>query len=185
MLLNGAAFWLRSANHFPHALRPNDPVLARRFLALAREGNVAATRSHTAPFSETWLQAADEIGMAVSNEGTWLWLMLEDDPPSDELLQEWSDEFLSLVRKHRNHPSTVLWTVNNEMKFETSDKPWPDRLLRKWKVLSTMMKAIRAADPTRPIVCDSSYCRKSIGTEYEDLVVRDGFDDGDIDDAHR
>jgi len=144
-----------------------------------------ATRSHTAPFSKTWLQAADEVGMAVSFEGTWPWLMLEGEPPSDELLQEWSDEFLSLIRKHRNHPSIVLWTVNNEMKFETIDKPHPDLLQRKWKVLSAMVKAMRAADPTRPIVCDSSYCRKSIGTEYENLLVRDGFDDGDIDDAHR
>jgi hypothetical protein len=185
LLLNGKPFWLRGANHFPHALRPNDAALARRFLTLAREGNVAATRSHTAPFSETWLQAADEVGMAVSYEGTWPWLMLEGDPPSDELLQEWSDEFLSLIRKHRNHPSIVLWTVNNEMKFETSNKLRPDRLLRKWKVLSTVVKAMRVADPTRPIVCDSSYCRKSIGTEYENLVVRNGFDDGDIDDAHR
>lgn len=185
LLLNGKPFWLRGANHFPHALRPNDAELARRFLQLAREGNVVATRSHTAPFSETWLQAADEVGMAVSFEGTWPWLMLEGDPPSDELLQTWSSEFLSLIRKHRNHPAIILWTVNNEMKFESADRAQPDRLRRKWEILSQTVKAMRAADPTRPVVCDSSYCRKSIGTSYEDLVKPSGFDDGDIDDAHR
>jgi len=183
--LNGKPFWLRGADHFPHALRPNDSVLARRFLQLARAGNVVATRTHTAPFSETWLQAADEVGMAVSFEGTWPWLMLTGEPPSDELLQDWSVEFLSLIRKHRNHPSIVLWTVNNEMKFEIFDRARPERLEHKWRILSDMVKAMRVVDPTRPIVCDSSYCRKSIGAEYEDVVVRNGFDDGDIDDTHR
>jgi hypothetical protein len=184
LYLNGQPFWLRGADHFPHALRPNDSVLARRFMQLARDGNVVATRSHTAPFSETWLQAADEIGMAVSFEGTWPWLMLEGEPPSEELLQEWSNEFLALIHKFRSHPSIVLWTVNNEMKFEMFDKARPDLLKRKWKILSDTVKSIRAADPTRPIVCDSSYCRKQIGADYENLVRPNGFDDGDIDDAH-
>jgi beta-galactosidase len=183
--LNGKPFWLRGANHFPHALRPNDAALAREFMEFARAGNVVATRSHTAPFSDTWLRAADEIGMAVSFEGTWPWLMLEGDPPSDELLNVWSSEFLSLIRKHRNHPSIVLWTVNNEMKFEMIDRASPERLRRKWEILSATVQSMRAADPTRPIVCDSSYCRKSIGAEYENLVAPNGFDDGDIDDSHR
>lgn len=185
LYLNGQPYWLRGANHFPHALRPNDAALARRFMQLARDGNVAATRSHTAPFSETWLRAADEIGMTVSFEGTWPWLMLTGEPPSQELLQHWSSEFLSLIRKHRNHPSIVLWTVNNEMKFEMLDKKRPDLLERKWRILSATVKSIRATDSTRPIVCDSSYCRKEIGPEYEDLVRPNDFDDGDIDDAHR
>lgn len=183
--LNGKPFWLRGADHFPHAIRPNDAALARRFMQLAREGNVVATRSHTAPFTETWLQAADEAGIAVSFEGTWPWLMLEGEPPSDELIEDWSKEFLALVRKHRNHPSIVFWTVNNEMKFETLDRSRPALLQGKWEILSTMVKALRTADPTRPIVCDSSYTRKSIGSEYENLVLPEGYDDGDIDDAHR
>jgi beta-galactosidase len=120
-LLNGKPFWLRGANHFPHALRPNDGELARRFMQLAREGNVLATRSHTAPFTDTWLNAADEVGMAVSYEGTWPWLMLEGDLPEPDLLHVWKAEFASLLRRHRNHPSIVMWTVNNEMKFEFMD----------------------------------------------------------------
>jgi beta-galactosidase/beta-glucuronidase len=119
-LLNGKPFLLRGANHFPHALRPNDTKLAHRFMKLAKEGNVVATRSHTAPFTNTWLEAADENGMLVSYEGTWPWLMLKGEPPGDELLKQWKDEFLSLIRKHRNHPSIVMWTVNNENEVPSS-----------------------------------------------------------------
>lgn len=183
--LNGKPFWLRGGNHFPHAIRPNDAALAKRFMQLAREGNVVATRSHTAPFTETWLQAADEAGIMVSFEGTWPWLMLEGAPPDSQLLEEWSSEFLALIRKARNHPSVVMWTVNNEMKFEEFDRSRPALLGAKWKILSNTVKAIRAIDPTRPVICDSSYCRKSVGKEYEDLIQPNEYDDGDIDDAHR
>lgn len=184
LLLNGKPFWLRGANHFPHALRPNDGALAHRFMKLAKDGNVVATRSHTAPFSRTWLEAADEIGMAVSFEGTWPWLMLRGGAPTDELIRQWQDEFISLIRQYRNHPSIIIWTVNNEMKFAASDQKNPEQLRQKWEILTRAMKAMRKTDPSRPIVCDSSYCRKGVQKEYDAVIRPNGFDDGDIDDAH-
>jgi len=154
-------------------------------MQLAKAGNVVATRSHTVPYSSRWLEAADEAGMAVSYEGTWPWLMLEGNLPSEDLLSVWKSEFLSLIHKHRNHPSVILWTVNNEMKFEVFERKNPNVLREKWEVLSDMVGAMRKMDPTRPIVCDSSYCREEIGAEYENLVRLSTFDDGDIDDAHK
>ena len=185
LMLNGKPLWLRGGDHFPNSLKPNDATLAREFIRLAREGNVHATRSHTVPYNETWLAAADEGGMAVSYEGTWPWLMLEGDPPSSDLLRVWKEEFASLIAKYRNHPSIVIWTVNNEMKFEHSDQRQPERLKKKWVILTDMIKTMRSIDPTRPIVCDSSYCRKEVAAEYENLIVPEKYDDGDIDDAHR
>lgn len=185
LLLNGKPFWLRGADHFPHGLRPNDESLAHRFIQLAREGNVQVTRGHTVPFTETWLNAADEVGMAVSYEGTWPWLMLRGDPPAEDLLLEWRDEFASLITKYRNHPSIIIWSVNNEMKFESIDRDKPNLLKRKWAILTDMITTIRRIDPTRPVVCDSSYCRRSVAKEYEEIIQPNNFDDGDIDDAHR
>jgi len=185
LLLNGRPYWLRGANHFPHALRPNDSHLAERFMELAKSGNVTATRSHTAPFTRVWLEAADRAGMLVSFEGTWPWLMLEGDIPDEDLLRVWRAEFESLIRKYRNHPSIVIWTINNEMKFEVFDKKHPSLLHRKWEVLSSMVRRVRELDPSRPVICDSSYCRHDIGADYANVVEANRFDDGDIDDAHR
>ncbi|HWC58275.1 MAG TPA: glycoside hydrolase family 2 TIM barrel-domain containing protein, partial [Verrucomicrobiae bacterium] len=184
-LLNGQPYWLRGANPFPNTLRPNDAVLARRFIQIAREGNVRATRSHIVPFTTTWLDAADEEGMAVSYEGTWPWLMLTGEPPDQNLLKIWKDEFLSLIQEHRNHPSLVLWTVNNEMKFPVLDENDPVRLKKKWIILDDMIKAMRAADSTRPVVADSAYDRKEAAKGYRSTVKPNGFDDGDVDDVHR
>jgi len=184
-LLNGQPYWLRGANPFPNTLRPNDAKLARRFIQIAREGNVRVTRSHIVPFTTTWLDAADEEGMAVSYEGSWPWLMLNGDPPSEELLNVWKGEFLSLIREHRNHPSLILWTVNNEMKFPVLDADNPERLKKKWIILDDMIKAMRSADSTRPIVADSAYVRKEAARGYHTVVQPNKFDDGDVDDVHR
>jgi len=180
-LLNGHPFWLRGADPFPNTLCPNDATLAHRFMEMAHQGNVRATRTHIVPFTSTWLDAADEVGVAVSFEGTWPWLMLRGNPPGDELINDWRDEYLSLIEEYRNHPSIVLWTVNNEMKFESHA---PNPIKKKWTILSDTLKAMRKADPTRPIVADSSYVRKKALQGYETLVKPEGLDDGDVDDAH-
>lgn len=184
LLLNGHPFWLRGADPFPNALCPNDAALAHRFMQMARAGNVVATRSHIVPFTTTWLDAADEVGMAVSFEGTWPWLMLAGRPPGGELIDDWRDEYISLIKEYRNHPSIILWTVNNEMKFERFDQSNARMLKKKWTILDDTIKAMRETDPTRPIVADSSYVRKEAISGYRNLVEPEGLDDGDIDDVH-
>ena len=184
-LLNGHPYWLRGANPFPNTLRPNDGVLARHFMQIAHDGNVRVTRSHIVPFTSTWLDAADETGIAVSYEGTWPWLMIKGEPPSERLLKIWKEEFLSLIREYRNHPSIILWTVNNEMNFASFDENDPELLKKKWVVLNDMIKAIRQTDPTRPVVAYSNYTRRETAKGYRTVVQPNGFDDGDVDDAHR
>ncbi|MDR1282966.1 MAG: hypothetical protein LBK99_19410 [Opitutaceae bacterium] len=187
LLLNGKPCWLRGAGHFPHALRPNDPELARRFVQLAREGNVRATRFHVVPLTKTWAAETDRQGLLVSFEGIWPWLMLKGEPPARALLDIWHDDFAALVRKYRNHPSLVLWTINNEMKFYHFDHHDKALLRRKWTIVTRMIKTLRALDPTRPVVADSGYVRGQHREDYEN-IIRDAtppLDDGDVDDAHQ
>ena len=183
-LLNGKPYWLRGGNHTPAILRPNDGALARKFFELSHEGNVWLTRSHCQPFTEAWLDAADEIGMGVSYEGTWPWLMIKGEPPGPELIKLWQDEFIGLMRRYRNHPSVLLWTVNNEMNFARFDAKNTPLLKRKWQILDDAIKEMRRTDPTRPISAYSGYVREEAGTGYHAVVAPNAFDDGDIDDVH-
>ena len=181
--LNGRKYWLRGGNHIPFALRPNDRALADRFMQLMREGNVNSTRTHTTPWNELWVSAADRNGIAISFEGTWSWLMIHSTPiPDSETLDLWRTEWLQLMRKYRNHPSIFLWTVNNEMKFYDLDAD-KERAMEKFRIISDAVQQMRAVDPTRPISFDSNYTRRSglrrFGEEFLATV-----DDGDIDDQH-
>ena len=185
--LNGHPYWLRGANHFPHAARANDSALAHKFLKLARENSVNSGRLHVGPITETWAQAADEEGFLFSVEGIWPWLMIKQgEIPNQNLLDAWANDWASIVKKYRNHPSVGLWTVNNEMKFSIFDRGKKDILKKKWQVVDKMIKRMRAIDPTRPIVADSGYVRKEGSyQDYLDVVKANNLDDGDIDDIHR
>ncbi|HWV67218.1 glycoside hydrolase family 2 protein [Chitinophaga sp.] len=180
LYLNGRRYWLRGGNQTPFALAPNDTQLAERFYDLMKAGNMEVTRTHTSPYNENWLAAADRKGVGISFEGTWPWLMINSSMPDEQLISKWADEFISLLKKYRNHPSILFWTVNNEMKFYDND-PDPVRARLKMKIISEVVKRMRKTDGTRPICFDSNYKRneKKFGKDF----FRD-IDDGDIDDIH-
>jgi beta-galactosidase len=180
LYLNGKRYWLRGGNQTPLGLAPNDTLLADKFTKLMSAGNIMVTRTHTVPGTETWMDAFDANGIGVSYEGTWPWLFLSSSMPAQNLIGLWKDEFYDLLKKYRNHPSLLLWTVNNEMKFYDND-PDTERAKLKMKIISDVVKHMREIDPTRPVVFDSNYKRntKRFGADfYKDI------DDGDIDDSH-
>ncbi|MBM3414535.1 MAG: glycoside hydrolase family 2 [Bacteroidetes bacterium] len=179
--LNGKQYWLRGANHTPFALAPNDKDLANSFYQIMKAGNIDITRTHTAPYNELWMDAADENGIGVSFEGTWPWLMISSSMPDMSLIDLWADEFIGLLKKYRNHPSLLFWTVNNEMKFYDNEPDF-EVAKKKMKIISDVVKRMRAVDSTRPICFDSNYKRnkKKYGEAFFETI-----DDGDIDDDHK
>jgi hypothetical protein len=181
--LNGGPYWFGGANMPPSGLRPNDGALASRFFKLMHDGNLRITRAHGSPFTKPWADAADREGVAVSLEGTWPWLMINDSPiPDDALLEIWRAEMRDLVCALRNHPGIVMWTVGNEMhpgRGVEGSEQW----LKKWTILSDMIKEIRKLDPTRPVCAYSGYERDA--ELYEKFMKPNGLDDGDFDDPHQ
>lgn len=178
--LNGKRYWLRGGNQTPFALEPDSTALADKFFQLMKAGNIEVTRTHTAPYNERWMDAADRNGIGISYEGTWPWLFLSSSMPDTALISLWADEFMDLLKKYRNHPSLLLWTVNNEMKFYDND-PDPQRARLKMRIISEVVKRMRKTDPSRPICFDSNYHRnvKKFGQAFFNDI-----DDGDIDDVH-
>src|SRR5205823_1703372 len=181
LLLNGHPYWLRGANQLPYGKNPWDPRLARKLIQLMHDGNQRFTRTHATPWSEAWLDAADEIGLAVSVEGIRPWALAgraeEGAPdllPPPDMYRHWLDENADVIRRCRNHPSVFIWTVGNEMNLRDGGN------LEKWKLLSGVVKQTRELDPTRPVVATSSYFREQ--KQYEEDFKPNGIDDGDIDD---
>lgn len=183
LYLNGRRYWLRGGNHIPFALCPNDIELADRFMRLMREGNVNSTRTHTTPWNELWMSAADRNGIAVSFEGTWSWLMIHSTPiPDRSVLELWANEWLRVMDKFKNHPSLFFWTINNEMKFYDLDSD-EERAKEKFRIISDVVGRMRCLDPTRPISFDSNYTRHNGVNRFRKDFI-ETVDDGDIDDDH-
>lgn len=183
VIINGKPTWIRGANHLPGHIKPNDSKLAYKFMKFAIDHNVMATRTHCAPFSKAWMKAADEIGVMVSYEGTWPWLMLRGkDTPPRVAIDIWLDDMRRLFRANRNHPSIFMWTMNNEMKFLIYGTG--KSLKVKGSVLNDAMKVVRDLDSSRPIVADSSYFKKVSYLVPRLQLLFNKIDDGEIDDPH-
>lgn len=181
--LNGKPYWLRGANHLPFALAPNDNNLADTFMRLMQDGHIEVTRTHTSPWNKLWMNASDRNGIGVSYEGTWPWFMISNTPiPDEKFIEIWRKEFLSLVKKYRNHPSLLFWTMNNEMYFYDYDDNM-ERAKKKYRIISDVIKEMRKIDPTRPINFDSGFLFKGKRAKYGDEFLKT-VDSGDIDDRH-
>ena len=180
LYLNDMPYWLRGGNHTPFALAPNDSQLANSFYQIMKAGNIDITRTHTTPYNKLWIEAADINGIGISHEGTWPWLMIQQSMPDKVIIDMWAKEYLSLLKKYRNHPSILFWTINNEMKFYDNE-PNLERRKEKMTIISNVVKQMRKVDPTRPICFDSNY-RRDVAKQGEAFYK--SIDDGDIDDIH-
>ncbi|MBA2493451.1 MAG: hypothetical protein H0V31_01990 [Acidobacteria bacterium] len=176
--LNGKPYWLRGANQLPYGKNSWDTTLPRKLIRLMHDGNLRVTRTHATPWNEAWLDAADEIGLGVSVEGIRPWALagkIGATPP--DMFAHWLMENEDVVKRGRNHPSILLWTIGNEMLLRD------DKNLEKWKQLSEVVGQTRRLDPFRPVVADSTYKREA--DFYNETLKPNGIDDGDVDDIHR
>jgi hypothetical protein len=180
--LNNKPYWLRGGNATPMPNRPQDAALADRFTALMHEHGTRVSRTHSSAFNELWLTASDRNGVGISYEGTWPWLMLKGKIPPKELIAAWRNEQLALVRKYRNHPSILFWTVNNECYYV--DNQDPTVFAACMTELSDTIKGMRTLDPTRPICPDSGGTSGMMPPFWPQMQKEQGFDYGDIDDHH-
>jgi beta-galactosidase len=111
--------------------------LARFRLERLKEMGVNAYRtSHNPPATEL-LDAADEMGVLVMDETR----LFSSSPMALEHLA-------ALVRRDRNHPSVILWSIGNE-------EPEQGTALGH-RIARTMLRTVKALDASRPVTYASN-----------------------------
>lgn len=93
-----------------------NPVAIRRKLATLRTMGVNAIRtSHNMPAVE-FMEAADEMGFLILSEGFDMWEMAKTTYDYHRFFKEWAErDVASWVRRDRNHPSIIGWSIGNEI----------------------------------------------------------------------
>ena len=120
-----------------------DRAEERRIELLKANGFNAIRTSHNPP-SPAFLDACDRLGMLVVDEAFDCWERAKKQQDYHLYFKEWSDrDIASMVRRDRNHPSVVMWSVGNEIpeQFNTNAIPIQKRL----------REAVLSHDPTRLI----------------------------------
>ncbi len=117
---------------------PED-VWRRRFLLLEKMGCNAVRTSHN-PAAPEFYDLCDELGLMVMDEAFDGW----DRPKAKYdyglyFKDWWRKDLEAFVRRDRNHPSVVIWSIGNEV---------PRYTLEMQKKLYDLVKSL---DPTRPV----------------------------------
>jgi beta-galactosidase len=119
----------------------------RRFILLKQLGVNAIRFAHN-PHAPGVLDLCDRMGFLVIDEMYDKWETGWDGTENKAgFTDTWETDLANFIRRDRNHPSVVLWSVGNEV-VEQLENPakgaeWYDR----------MITLVRSCDPTRMVTC--------------------------------
>lgn len=139
-----------------------DKSAMRRQLHLMKEMGCNAVRtSHNAPAPEM-LDLCDEMGLLVWDECFDKWEGTSGRRPEQDLEEYVIRNLRQFVRRDRNHPSVVVWSISNEIwewdpdfKYGKPESEWWARSPEcQTKARNSLFAAaVRLEDPTRPVAC--------------------------------
>lgn len=147
--LNGKKIHFLATSYWP----PQQPVTREYIvgeLKAIRAMNAVAFRTHTQPWPRMWYEVADEIGVMMIPEGA-IWnddvAYRVDDP---KFWENYATHLRAMVRHLRNHPSVVMWSLENELYGTRINDNTPNEAQ-----LANLGKIVKQEDPTRPITYES------------------------------
>lgn len=90
-------------------------AMARKFRILRGMGVNALRTSHNMPAKEV-MDLADEMGFLVVSEAFDMWERSKTDYDYARFFKEWAKvDVASWIRRDRNHPSLIMWSIGNEI----------------------------------------------------------------------
>jgi beta-galactosidase len=120
-----------------------DRAEERKIEILKNAGFNAIRTSHNPP-SPALLDACDRLGMLVINEIFDMWEYPKKEQDYHQYFREWwQKDVESWVKRDRNHPSVIMWSIGNEI-HETFDTTG-------LRIATQLTGEIRRLDPTRAI----------------------------------
>lgn len=116
-----------------------------RKLKLHKENGYNAIRTSHNPPSTAFLETCDRLGLVVMEEAFDIWRMQKNFYDFTQYFDlEWETELAAMIRRDRNHPCVVMWSIGNEL-------PEQGGLSRGYETSAKLAAAARRLDHTRPI----------------------------------
>lgn len=144
-LLNGRRLKLQGVcNH--HDLGALGAAVNRRAierqLQILQEAGVNAIRTSHNPPAPELLDYCDRLGLVVMDEAFDMWRIPKVPNGYSKYYDEWSErDVRDMVRRDRNHPSIIMWSIGNEVPEQ--------RRADGWKEAKRLVSFFHQEDPTR------------------------------------
>lgn len=168
-LINGKPFYFHGVNKHEDAdVRGKGldwPLLVKDFNLLRWLGANAFRTSHY-PYAEEVMQLCDRYGIVVIDESPGVGIVLKESF-SNISLQHHLEVMEELVRRDKNHPAVVMWSVANE----------PASFLQPaGYYFKTLIAHTKALDPSRPVtfVTNTNY-EEDLGAPFVDVICVNSY----------
>ncbi|GIP26504.1 hypothetical protein J23TS9_16340 [Paenibacillus sp. J23TS9] len=146
-MLNGTPVNLRGDSwHFQGAIQQTHEYV-RNWYGMCKEAGVNCVRLHAEPYPTYYLDIADEMGMLIVDETAIYGSSKSMPADHPDYIANCKAHVSRLVERDRNHPSVIVWSLQNEMR-------WVDGRDTFKQHMPSMMNLIRKLDPTRPIIAE-------------------------------
>jgi beta-galactosidase len=133
----------------------------QRQLEILKSFGVNGIRTSHYPPDPELLDLADQMGFVVMDEAFDEWKASKTKYGYGRFFDEWSEpDLVSMLRRDRNHPSIVLWSVGNEIPEQGDTKTDPRPMVQR------LVDICHREDPTRMTTSALS---------FPDAAVRSGF----------
>lgn len=176
LFLNGQSVKLRGVNEHHDAgclgAAVPDDVIRRRFRILKEMGCNAIRVAHN-PASPTFLDLCDEMGFMVVEDAFDEWRDGKT-PFGYQLSWDmwWERDLSDMIRRDRNHPCIVMWSVGNEIKEVREGRP------EGLPIMAALREVCHREDPTRPMTCGCCNTRETLAAGYGPLMDVVGYNGG-------
>jgi beta-galactosidase len=129
------------------------PCMTRRYAwgwyTLAKDAHVNLVRPHAMPYPRYFYDMADEMGMLIMDESGIFGSHCNFNYDSEQFWDRNRAHVERLVRRDRNHPSVIGWSVANEVRcvlVSRAPLAYQEKIYDK---IFDLCKIARALDPTR------------------------------------
>ena len=147
-----------------------EAVWERRLLKLKAMGVNAIRTAHNPPAAEL-LDMCDRMGFLVMNEAFDEWTHGKVEFGYHQYFDEWGErDLVDFMRRDRNHPSVVLWSLGNEIGEQHA--PGGE------EVLAKLVDIAHTEDPTRPVTTGNDHIYADDGAttvEFMELLDIVGY----------
>lgn len=122
------------------------PRAMEKRIQLLKDFGFNHIRTSHNPYSKSFLDLCDEYGMLVVDELYDKWLTRYAGGRA-EWVDQWQHDIPEFIRRDRNHPSVIMWSLGNELQTYWS-LPYADWGVTPYKMQRTLLQRY---DNTRPV----------------------------------
>lgn len=173
-LLNGRKVRLNGAcdHHDLGALGAafHKEAMRRKFELMRSMGVNAVRTSHNMPAVEL-MELADEMGFLIVSEAFDMWEMAKNPYDYARFFKEWMEKDVrSWIRRDRNHPSVIMWSIGNEIPDTHADAHGQE-------ITRSLLAVVRKWDYRKvaPVTIGSNYMPWENAQKCADIVKVAGY----------